>query len=183
MKKEEPEDINLVPIAEDDLAFEPSGAPEEFGFQPDSTLSEKQRVWDRQEKFLSVYRTNGRLGKSARAIGLTRWAPNHWLKHDVMGFRERRDIAHQDWCEDTIECRIDDRLDTPEGNRGSDVLLMFQAKAEMPEKYREKVAVSNNDDVVKELLSRLKGLATPRVVEGTSRVVPEEDAKPAEDTA
>ena len=61
--------------------------------------------------------------------------------------------------------------------------MIAKARAEMPEKYREKVAVSNNDDVVKELLSRLKGLATPRVVEGTSRVVPEEDATPAEDTA
>ncbi|MDA1129632.1 MAG: hypothetical protein O2913_13200 [Chloroflexi bacterium] len=85
MKKEQRNDIGdsaeteLVPVTDATVAdwtVEPSGAPEEFGFQPDSTLSEKQRVWDRQEKFLAVYRTNGRLGKSAIAVGLTRWAPN-----------------------------------------------------------------------------------------------------------
>ena len=90
-----------------------------------------------------------------------------------MGFRERRDIAHQDWCEEFIEGRIDSRLDEPQGNRGSDVLLMFQAKAEMPDKYREQMTVVDTS-AIKESLDVLKSLGVPRVVEGTGHVVPED---------
>jgi hypothetical protein len=50
------------------------------------------------------------------------------------------EIAHADYCE-RIEEDIDERLGNPKGNRGSDILLMFKAKAEMPGKYREDVKV------------------------------------------
>ena len=180
MNETDSQEPALVPA--DDWGLEPSGRPEEFGLTPDAT-TEKKRVWDRQEMFLAAYRSVGRIYKAANEVGMTRWAVIHWKRGDVFGFKDRLEVAHADWCEDKIEGLMDERLGDPQGNRGSDILLIAKARAEMPEKYREKVAVSNNDDVVKELLSRLKGLATPRVVEGTSRVVPEEDATPAEDTA
>ena len=90
-----------------------------------------------------------------------------------MGFRELRDIAHQDWCEEFIESRIDDRLDNPEGNRGGDIHLMFQAKAGMPEKYREQVTVVDTS-AIRESLDVLRSLGVPRVVDGASHVVPED---------
>jgi hypothetical protein len=40
---------------------------------------------------------------------------------------------------------LKDRLEDPQSNRGSDVLLMFKAKAEMPHKYHEEVKVIGID--------------------------------------
>ena len=77
---------------------------------------------------------------AATAVGLSRHTVMYWERNDVFQFNDRLKIAHADYCE-TIEQRIDDRLDNPQGNRGSDPLLMFKAKAEMPEKYREDIKV------------------------------------------
>ena len=126
---------NLVlsqPEAED-WAIEPAGKPEEFGV--DSSLPangnpstknysvEKRRVWQRQEAFLAAYRQCGKIGKAAEAVGLTRWAVDWWNKKDVFQFRERINAAHLDHVERWEE-QMDSRLENPEGNRGSDVLLM-----------------------------------------------------------
>jgi len=150
--------------------------PEEFGLEYHSTSIEKRRLWDRQEVFLAAFRETGRIFKAAEATGLTRWAHNHWVSGDVFGYRERLKNAHADWAESKVESRIDDRLDAPEGNRGSDVLLMLQAKAEMPEKYREQVTVVDTS-AIRESLDRLRDMGVPRidapkVVEGTATVVP-----------
>ena len=86
---------------------------------------------------MAVYREWGKIGKAANAVGLTRWGVDWWNKHDIFRFRERINAAHADYCETVIEVGlIDSRLANPQGNRGSDVLLMFKAKAEMPGKYR-----------------------------------------------
>ena len=130
------------------------------------TVPEKARVWDRQELFLAAFRDKGRLGEAARSIGLTRWAVDKWMQGDVFGFRERVKAAHADYCEDKIEAMIDERLADPQGNRGSDVLLMFKAKAEMPHKYREEVKIVDTS-TVKDLLRALRGAGKPRVVEGS----------------
>ena len=153
-------------------AVEPSGAPEEFGLTLDYAAAEKRRVWNRQETVLAEYRQCGRIGMAARAVGMTRWATNKWTLTDVMGWRDRLKVAHQDWCEDVIETRINDRLADPQGNRGSDILLMFQAKAEMPEKYRETVTIVDTQET-KDMLGELRRIGSPRVVEGRSKVVEE----------
>ena len=155
---------DLEPVALETL--EPTGKPEEFGFQYWSAPLEKSRVWDRQELVLAEYRGCGRVGKSARAVGLTRWAVDKWSQTDVFSWRERLKSAHADWCEDKIEGKIQSRLDDPEGNRGSDILLMFQAKAEMPEKYREEVKIIDTGPT-KDLLAELRRLGQAKVVEGS----------------
>jgi hypothetical protein len=155
--------------------YEPTGAPEEFGLPYQTAPLEKVRVWDRQEAFLAAYRVCGKIGKSAEAVGLTRWAHDGWLQSDVFGFRDRIKAAHADYCENKIEAMIAERLETPQGNRGSDILLMFKAKAEMPEKYREEVKVIDSG-ASKDLLRELRRLGRPWVVEG--EVVPKEPQKP-----
>ena len=145
-------------------AIEPTGAPEEFGLTPDATI-EKKRVWDRQEVFLAAYRETGRIATAARQAGMTRWAVIHWQRGDVFDFRNRLEAAHHDWCEDKIEGLIDSRLESPEGNRGSDILLMFKAKAEMPSKYREEVKIIDTS-ATKDLLAELRRLGQAKVVEG-----------------
>lgn len=155
-------------------AIEPSGAPEEFGLTPDATI-EKKRVWDRQEVFLAAYRGTGRIAKSAKQAGMTRWAVIHWQRGDVFDFRNRLEAAHHEWCEEKIEGLIDSRLSDPQGNRGSDVLLMFQAKAEMPGKYREEVKIIDSG-ATKELLNQLRAMGQarepePPAIEGEFREV------------
>ncbi len=121
-----------------DWAIEPMGAPEEYGLSTNSTL-QKRNVWERQELFLQKYREVGKPGRAAKAVWLSRFTAIHWDRHDIFGFKERLKVAHADYCE-TIEQLIDDRLENPTGNRGSDVLAMFRAKGEMPEKYRDNYA-------------------------------------------
>ena len=90
-------------------------------------------------------------------MGLTRWAVDKWQSLDVYGFNGRMKAAHADYCE-PIEQMIDDRLKTPQGNRGSDPLLMFKTKAEMPENYREDVKVIDSGIGLK-LLEKLTNAA------------------------
>ena len=61
---------------------------------------------------------------------------------------------------------MDARLAEPSGNRGSDVLLMFKMKAEMPEKYRERVTIVDTTET-KQLLDEMRRIGTPRIVEGS----------------
>jgi hypothetical protein len=64
------------------------------------------------------------------------------------------ELAHKDYVE-SIEQEMDDRLSNPTGNRGSDVLLMFELKAEAPEKYREGAKVVGVE-APKQMLDRLR---------------------------
>jgi hypothetical protein len=79
---------------------------------------------------------------------------------------------------------MDERLENPQGNRGSDVLYMFKMKAEKPEKYRENVQVSGVEPVT-QMLDRLTEMEARRLererreleqssVEGEYREVGEE---------
>ncbi len=175
-KRQTPEQVAaisdaLVPAAEQ--VPEPIGAPEEFGLPYSSATPEKTRVWDRQELFLAQFRECGKIGKAAKSVGLTRWAVDKWQSLDVYGFNGRMKAAHADYCE-TIEQMIDDRLENPQGNRGSDPLLMFKTKAEMPEKYREDVKVIDSGIGLK-LLEKLTDAARASLpaLEGEYTELPE----------
>ena len=150
---------------EPEWAIEPTGAPEDFGI-PQFSRPVQKRVWDRQEAYLAAYAECGRRNKAAATVGLTYWAIRHWDRHDVFSFRERQDVAHLIYCETQVEGLIDERLANPEGNRGSDILLMFKAKAEMPEKYREEVKIVDTRET-KDLLEELRRLGRPNVIEGS----------------
>jgi hypothetical protein len=88
---------------------------------------------------------------------LTRWAVIHWERHDIFSFNRRLEVAHQDYCE-RWEQGMDDRLENPQGNRGSDILYMFKMKAEKPEKYRENVQVTGLEPMT-QLLEEARKLA------------------------
>ena len=187
---ETPDTGNLEPPVD----VQPTGAPDELAaltalvpvgpedsglsFTYESLTAEKARVWNHQEAFLADYRQHGQLGKAAKAIGMTRFVQDKWLINDQLGWRERIKAAHADYCEDKIESKIQERLDNPEGNRGSDILLMFQAKAEMPEKYREEVKIIDTGPT-KDLLAELRRLGQAKVVEG-SLVPPPTEASTVE---
>lgn len=175
--KDETEGLSLAKGEDrENWAVIPTGAAEEFGV--DSSLPangnaavkdysvEKKRVWQRQEAFLEAYRRCGKIGQSAEVIGLTRYAVVWWTKHDIFGFRERINAAHQDYCENKIEALIDSRLEDPQGNRGSDILLMFRAKGEMPAKYRENALAPGQQKVtVTQIIINAPGGGPGRVLD------------------
>jgi hypothetical protein len=76
----------------------------------------------------------------------------------VFDFKKRIDSAHANYCEEHIEQMIEDRLEDPQGNRGSDVLLMFKAKTKMPHKYREEVKIIGIDASM-QMLDMLRDMA------------------------
>jgi hypothetical protein len=137
------------------------GGTEEFGLPPNATLHQKA-VWHRQEMFLEAYRRCGKINKAAVAVGLTRWAVIHWQRKDVFEFNRRIEAAHEDYCENVIEQDIDDTLADKKFNH--DILRIFRAKAEMPQKYREDIKPANND-AAQQLLDRLTEMAAKELEE------------------
>ena len=178
------EDKNLVPSqhdAEQEWALEPVGDPEEFGLAKDSRPS-KKRIWNRQEVFLAAFAECGKPGVAATNSGISYWTHHHWEKRDIFGYRERLKVAHDAYCQTKIEQMIDDRLENPQGNRGSDVLLMFKAKAEMPDKYREVrdgqqgAGAPAIPQIVIHLPPGADSGDKPLIVDGAAKLVPDEES-------
>jgi hypothetical protein len=130
--------------------------PQDYGF-PANPSTVNQQCWDRQEAFLIAYAQLGTIFHGAKATGLHRNTVNHWISTDLYSFKTRMELARQDY-RDFLEGLIRERLVDPQGNRGSDILLMFANKAENPEKYREEVKVLGMEGP-KEMLARLKEMA------------------------
>jgi hypothetical protein len=94
---------------------------------------------------------------AAEAVGIHRGTVNKWISADLYSFKKGMDLAHDDYC-DWIQGIIRDRIANPQGKRGSDVLVMFAATAERPEKYREEVKVIGME-ASKQMLDRLREMA------------------------
>jgi hypothetical protein len=137
----------------DDLA-EPT--PQDYGF-PENPKPREVEVWNRQELFLAAYARLGKHSKAAKEAGITSWCVDKWIQADRYSIRKRMQLAHQVYVEN-LEQLMDDRLTNPQGNRGSDVLLMFKLKAEAPQKYREEVKVVGIE-ASKQMMDRLREMA------------------------
>jgi hypothetical protein len=87
---------------------------------------------------------------------MTRWAVEHWLRNDIFNFKNRINVAHQDYVE-SLEEDMDEVCANRRGNH--DILRIFRLKAEHPEKYREEVTVVGMD-ASKNMLDKLRELAS-----------------------
>jgi hypothetical protein len=143
-----PEDMSLDSV-------EPT--PQDWGF-PAKPNRANQECWDHQETFLEAYKLTSRATHAAKAAGVSIQAVDQWLSRDVYSFKKRMELARRVYC-DSIRQIIHDRISNPQGNRGSDVLVMFEAKAAMPELYREEVKVVGMD-ASKQMLDKLRELAS-----------------------
>lgn len=115
--------------------------------------AQQNRTAENKEKFLAEFARCGRAVQSARAVGITPKTHYHWFEHDAE-YRERCEEARQAYCE-SLEAEADRRavegVDKPAGwYRGvaggtvreySDSLLRDRLRAEMPDKYRERIDV------------------------------------------
>lgn len=125
---------------------------------PDLTLlsGRQRRTWDIQQAFLKAYAKCGSVKGAVRARGReNRTSVYSWEKEDILGFRERFELARQTYREYLEDLALS-RIKGPTGNRGSDVLLMFLLKAHWPEKYREgRVSVDDTPKRVMEMLTEM----------------------------
>ena len=119
-------------------------------------LGTKDRnTWDNQESFLSFMGEYGTIKKSCELSGVNAESTRRWRNDNVLGFKERFRLA-QDAYGDHLEAMVHERLTNPQGNRGSDVLLMGALNANRPDKWRPNVKITH--DVDNELIAQLQRL-------------------------
>jgi len=97
------------------------------------------------------------------------------MRTDALGFRERMHQAQEAFA-DYLEELGRKRLEQPEGNRGSDVLLMFFLNGLRPHKYRPNPPMT--DETAKDLVAELRKLQRSRRAE----TVIDQDGRPVSDT-
>ena len=98
----------------------------------------------RQEAVLASYAKVGTLKASCEAIDRTYEMADMWVKRDVHHFNRRLAWAREQYAA-SLETLMHERLHDPKGNRGSDILLMFDLKAKRPDVYRELPIVIGGD--------------------------------------
>ena len=108
---------------------------------PTETL---QSTEESQDRFLGFYARLGNVSRASEATGIHRATHYGWLKDDVAGYRARFEDTQQQWRE-CLETLVFERLENPQGNRGSDVLAIFALKKAWPAKYDDKPPVVNID--------------------------------------
>jgi len=123
--------------------------------QPENLSAAKVRLWKRQEAVLAKYGRYGDAVSATKAAGVGERTHYDWLEADTLGYRARFDAARNHYA-DTRERLMHDRLEDPQGNRGSDILLIFQLKGLRPDKWRE--AALTVDDAAKDTLKELRKL-------------------------
>lgn len=120
----------------------------------------KEETIQAKEKFLKSFSANGNVRAACMSAGVDRSAVHYWNEHDEQ-FSMLYNLAKED-VNDAIRGEIfrramigDERFVTSQGKvvyhdnkpltyrEKSDVLLMFHAKARMPNEYRDKAAVIN----------------------------------------
>lgn len=114
------------------------------------SASGKGLVYQWIEPFLEGLAERGIAMDGLRKASISRSTADA-LRRAVPEFAERWEEAIQESA-DKLEEEMHSRLTDPHGNRGSDVLLMFNLKALRPNKYREQptqVRVTNNKVNVK----------------------------------
>ena len=98
----------------------------------------------RQDLVLESYANVGTLKASCEAIDRTYEMADRWVRLDIHHFKRRLAVAREQYTA-SLEVLMHNRLTDPTGNRGSDVLLMFNLKAKRPDVYRETPVVINMD--------------------------------------
>jgi len=133
-------------------------ALEEFGqlldISADVPIVKKQRR-QRMSAFLAAYAEVGTIRKACRVVGVDRKTVYNWLRGDVEGFKELFELANHSYRE-SLEDMARERLENPQGNRGSDVLLISQLNARWPERYRANT--EGRDQSAKEALQEIRDM-------------------------
>jgi hypothetical protein len=128
--------------------------PQEYRF-PEHPSKVDKRIWDNQERFLSIYANEGKVILAAKRTGISTETIYNWQKADKFGFEKRVERAHDEYVEH-LECQMDNYIDNSKHN--TQILQIFRLRAEAPEKYREDTKPPQTD-AAQALLDRLTEMA------------------------
>lgn len=135
----------------------------------------KRQTRARQRVFLAVYAELGTIRAACRQSKIPRRTVREWRDRDLGGFKAQMLEAEHAWRE-SLEDLARSRVENPQGNRGSDVLLMGMLNANHPDKWRG--GKVDSPEVAREVVSELRQLAQQQ-----ARAVahdPDPDPKPIE---
>ncbi len=155
-----------------------SGSPRrsKIATHPNPSTVKREQTWTLQERFLAAYAIKGTIRQAVLSANVDRSTVWAWSKADVQGFVARFHEAELEF-RDKVQDIMLERIEEPEGNRGSDGLLSHLANAVWPEKFRDRPPPS--DDTQKQIAESLqilakqdrKQIAEARVIEGEVKVV------------
>lgn len=112
------------------------------------------RTETNQDAFLVAFVELGTLTKAAQAVGISGETARLWNVNDTNGFRERLRAAQAGYA-DYLENLALERVKNPEGNRGSDTLLIALNNANNPDKWRgNNVTVEVSDQLLSYMQKR-----------------------------
>ena len=133
-------------------------------------------VDQRQADFCAALGKLGSITKAASLAGVSRETIRLWERDDRSGFRQKLRDAHATYA-DMLESMALERVQNPEGNRGSDTLLIALNNANSEKWKGNQVSVVVEDSVLQALTSlqaldaaTRATLPAPDVVEGEAVV-------------
>ena len=133
-------------------------------------------VDQRQSDFCEALGKLGSITKAASLAGVSRETIRLWERDDRSGFRQKLRDAHATYA-DMLESMALERVQNPEGNRGSDTLLIALNNANSEKWKGNQVSVVVEDSVLLALTSlqaldaaTRATLPAPEVVEGEAVV-------------
>ena len=142
-------------VVEDDIAIlEPT---ESTNWIRATMTHKEKRTWDRQNLFLETYAETGSIRASQPICRVSRSSVYYWDQGDVFGFSDRFDKSKHEFRE-KIQDMIWERCKNPEGNRGSDVLLLAMMNSHHPEKWRANKDLGSDIGSIVRTLDELKSL-------------------------
>ena len=120
------------------------------------TLSpSKKRQWRRHTKFLNSYAETRSKTLSASLAGVSYRTVMKWQSSNEFGFTERLEDADIIFCENLEQLALD-RVKMQDA-KANPVLLITLLNANLPQKYRPSVVMS--DDAAKDVLKELRSIA------------------------
>ena len=133
-----------------------------------SNEQRKADLIERKALFLKLYGELGTVRDTAKAVGVTRDTYRRWMNDDPE-FMRSVDEAKQEHGE-YLEGLALERVTNPDKNRGSDVLLLALLNANLPQKFRPQVAIS--EDSAKDLILEWRKAAKEVKAEVVSEPLP-----------
>ena len=126
----------------------------------------KKRQWRRMTKYLNCYAETRSKTVSATAAGVSYRTAMKWQSNNEFGFTERFEDADILFCENLEQLALD-RVKMQDA-KANPVLLITLLNANLPQKYRPTVVMS--DDTAKDVLKELRTIAkeTPDPVPDSS---------------
>ena len=129
--------------------------PVAYGIDMDTWNTQQKRTWKAQERYLAYYSQHRTKGTSAVHAGVGRTTAHRWDVENVLGFAKRLEHADQHFLNQLETHALNVALQTKAGQ--SPILLLAMLNANLPDKYRPNVVVS--DGTGKETLTELRSLS------------------------